>query len=93
MLTLFKAPTQNSHRWCNEPVLENGRISIYFKVWPGTTYMSQSSLTKYIPGNPIINYWGGKETMSNIGSEGPSEKHSRTVKSFQPVLQEMEYIL
>lgn len=56
--------------------------------------MSPSNLTKYIPGNPIINYWGGgEEIMSDICSEGPSEKHRRTVKSFQPVLHEMEYIL
>lgn len=31
--------------------------------------------------------------MSNINNEGPSEKHSRTAKSFQPVLHEMKYIL
>lgn len=36
---------------------------------------------------------GEEEIMSNICSEGPSEKHRRTVKSFQPVLHEMEYIL
>lgn len=36
---------------------------------------------------------GGEEIMSDICSEGPSEKHRRTVKSFQPVLHEMEYIL
>lgn len=31
--------------------------------------------------------------MSNTCNEEPSEKHSRTTSSFQPVLHEMEYIL
>lgn len=33
------------------------------------------------------------EIMSNTCNEEPSEKHSRTASSFQPVLHEMEYIL
>lgn len=47
MMTLFKVPIQNSHPWCNECLLENCGISIYFKIWPGTTYTSQSNRTKY----------------------------------------------
>lgn len=36
---------------------------------------------------------GGVEVISNTCNERPSEKHSRTASSFQPVLHEIEYIL
>lgn len=32
----------------------------------------------------------GGGTMSNISSEGPSEKRSKTAKAFQPILHETE---
>lgn len=64
--------------------------------------MSQSNPTKYkFPGKIFLEILllitgdGGSrgETLSNISSEGPSEKHGRTAKSFQSVLYKMEYIL
>lgn len=64
--------------------------------------MSQSNFTTYIPGSCSVNYWRRKgeraggwgwEIMSNTRNEGPSEMHSRTASSSQPVLHKMEYIL